>query len=56
MKARILIQNTRIDVPPYQEFSIVETKREKQVIPVSIDRVVVFPAPFVPKNPKHSPS
>jgi hypothetical protein len=25
-------------------------------IPDSIESVVVFPAPFVPKNPKHSPA
>ena len=31
-------------------------RKGSDVIPVSIDRVVVFPAPFVPKNPKHSPS
>ena len=29
---------------------------QKSNIPHNIERVVVFPAPFVPKKPKHSPS
>lgn len=29
---------------------------KKHSIPDNIDKVVVFPAPFVPKNPKHSPA
>lgn len=29
---------------------------DEHMIPDSIDRVVVFPAPFVPRKPKHSPS
>lgn len=30
--------------------------RTMKYIPVNIDNVVVFPAPFVPRKPKHSPS
>lgn len=40
----------------YPVFSNNEHKIEKTVLPESIDNVVVFPAPFVPRNPKHSPS
>lgn len=31
-------------------------QKTKHPIPDNIDKVVVFPAPFVPKKPKHSPS
>lgn len=38
--------------------TIVRLWRNENVpnLPVNIDNVVVFPAPFVPRKPKHSPS
>lgn len=29
---------------------------QNRIVPDSIDSAVVFPAPLVPRNPKHSPS
>lgn len=36
--------------------SIQQVQHEIHHIPDNIDRVVVFPAPLVPRKPKHSPS